>query len=299
MTKQLDQQQLMDIAKEMVDKPSERMPDYLTKQEEETVKELVKTLRASQLAMKTYVQQMNYNDELRKQIAIEGNLAQQLDRQIAARADWSGKWALMMRVTKRMKRSLRLLDESEIRAAEKLDRTIALQRNKIVELFIRNGIEPSSKLFREGKEARMNESLYTFLNQSFFGDDFTSLKDEDALLEAKRKLASLRDSLRTTNPSLAATAERMSQKMYDAENELLDVCNLPSVDAHNALGMRLKLANRELRSASKAASELGAQLKVQEPLTELQRQQTLAMGRWYIVAAMAETFVELGQSLTY
>ena len=298
MTKQLDQQQLMDIAKEMVDKPSERMPDYLTKQEEETVKELVKTLRASQLAMKTYVQQMNYNDELRKQIAIEGNLAQQLDRQIAARADWSGKWALMMRVTKRMKRSLRLLDESEIRAAEKLDRTIALQRNKIVELFIRNGIEPSSKLFREGKEARMNESLYTFLNQSFFGDDFTSLKDEDALLEAKRKLASLRDSLRTTNPSLAATAERMSQKMYDAENELLDVCNLPSVDAHNALGMRLKLANRELRSASKAASELGAQLKVQEPLTELQRQQTLAMGRWYIVAAMAETFVELGQSLT-
>lgn len=298
MTKQLDQQQLMDIAKEMVDKPSERMPDYLTKQEEETVKELVKTLRASQLAMKTYVQQMNYNDELRKQIAIEGNLAQQLDRQIAARADWSGKWALMMRVTKRMKRSLRLLDESEIRAAEKLDRTIALQRNKIVELFIRNGIEPSSKLFREGKEARMNESLYTFLNQSFFGDDFTSLKDEDALAGAKRKLASLRDSLRTTNPSLAATAERMSQKMYDAENELLDVCNLPSVDAHNALGMRLKLANRELRSASKAASELGAQLKAQEPLTELQRQQTLAMGRWYIVAAMAETFVELGQSLT-
>lgn len=89
MTKQLDQQQLMDIAKEIVSKPAEKMPDYLTKQEEETVKELVKTIRASNLAMKTYVQQMNYNDALRKQIQIESSVKRSLERTIRAEADYS------------------------------------------------------------------------------------------------------------------------------------------------------------------------------------------------------------------
>jgi hypothetical protein len=299
MTKQLDQQQLMDIAKELVSKPEEKMPDYLTKAEEETVKELVKILRASNLAMKTYVQAKNYNDALRKQIEIESDLKEQLERQIRAKADYSGKWTLLMRLTKRMKRNLQMLEDNEIEAAERLQRTIDIQRNKVVELFIRHGIPPGSKLFREGKEARMNESLYLFLNQSFFGKDFTSLKDEDALVAAQRKLTSLRDNLKKTNPGLASAAEAMSQKMYDAENELLEVYNLPSADAHHALGARVKFATKELQNAGRAVGELTAQLEKQQPLTEQQRQITLAMGKWYIVAAMAETFIELGQNLAY
>lgn len=298
MTK-LDQQQLMDIAKELVSKPSEKMPDYLTKQEEETVKELVKTLRASNLAMKTYIQAMNYNDALRKQVEIEKGLKEQLERQIRARANYSSKWTLLMRLTKRMKRSLRMLEDNEIKAAEQLQLKIDLERNKLVKLFIKHKIPPSSNLFREGKEARMNESLFLFLNQSFYGKDFPSLKDEDALSEAQRKLTSLRDNLRRTNPSLAHAAETMSQKMYDAENELLDVYNLPSTDVHHALGTRVKFATKELKASSEAVGQLTSQLDKQQPLTELQRQQTLAMGKWYIVAAMAETFVELGQTLAY
>ena len=289
----------MDIAKELVRKPEEKMPDYLTKEEEETVKELVRVLRASNLAMKTYVQAKVYNDSLRKQIELETTLKNQLERQTRARDNLSSKWTLMMRLTKRIKRSLQTLENNEIEAAEKLQQTIEIQRNRVVELFIRHGIPPGSKLFREGKEARMNESLYLFLNQSFFGNGFSPMKDEDALVGAQRKLISLRDNLRKTNPGLASAAEAMSQKMYDAENELLEVYNLPSADAKHALGQRVKFATKELQNAGKAVNETTRQLNEQQPLTEQQRQITLAMGKWYIVAAMAETFIELGQNLAY
>lgn len=301
MGQQLDQQQLMSIAKELVDKPTEKMPDYLTKAEEETVKGLVKTLRASQLAMKTYIQKMNYNDALRKQIAIEEQLAKNLERAIRAKAEHATKWSLMIRLTKRMKRALSDLDKANLRAVMELQSEIDMQRSKIVRLFIKNGIPPSSALFREGKEARMNERLYYYLNQTFFGNEneFRSLKEEDAMVAAHGRLISLRDNLRVTNPSLAAAAEQMSQRMYDAENLLFAVYSLPDADVHSALGVRISSASKEMRAAGKEAARLGAELPKQRALTEIERQRTLAMGGWYIVAAMAETFIELGQELAY
>ena len=193
MTKQLDQQQLMDIAKELVSKPAEKMPDYLTKQEEETVKELVKTLRATNLAMKTYVQQMSYNDALRKQIQIESSVKKRLEQTIRAEADYSSKWNLLMQVSKRIKATQAALSASDQAAVKHLNRVIDKQQRKLVRLFAKNGIYPSSDLIKRGKEARMAGQIHSFLARSFstsaeaaiYGDGLSSAAKTLKELEAK------------------------------------------------------------------------------------------------------------------
>ena len=183
----------MDIAKELVSKPAEKMPDYLTKQEEETVKELAKTLRATNLAMKTYVQQMSYNDELRKQIQIESSVKRSLERTIRAEADYSSKWNLLMQVSKRIKATQATLSASEQAAVKDLNRFVGKQRKKLTRLFAKNGIYPSSDLIKRGKEASVAGQIHSFLARSFstsaeaaiYGDALSSAAKTLKELEAK------------------------------------------------------------------------------------------------------------------
>ena len=291
----------MDIAKEVASKPDEKMPDYLTKQEEETVKELVKTLRASNLAMKTYVQAMVYNDSLRKQIEIQSQLADSLRRVSSNRQLAGTKWNQWMQVCKAIKANQAKLTSSEKQAVSRINRFIDDGQEKIMRLFIKNGISPGSAFIRQGKEAGTNHQTYNYLGILKYksGTFRDSLIYSEGVNKAGVTLMRLRDKLRQTNPSLAAAAELMQSKLTSAQDLLMLKYGLPSEDVNNTLRMRSKMANRTLRSSIKEVEQARAELSEQTKVTEIEREQTLAMGKWYIVAAMAETFIELGQNLAY
>ena len=302
MTKQLDQQQLMDIAKELVSKPEEKMPDYLTKAEEETVKELVKILRASNLAMKTYVQAMNYNDSLRKQIEIQNQLANSLKRVMSNSQLAKTKWNQWMQVCKAIKVNQAKLTSSEKQAVVRINRFIDDGQEKIMRLFVKNGISPGSSFIRQGKEARTNHQVYNYLGiltykSGTFRDSL--IFNSESCNKAGATLMKLRNQLRQTNPSLASAAEFMQSKLTSAQDLLMLKYGLPSDDVNNTLRMGSKMANRALKSSIKEVEQTRAELSEQTKVTEIEREQTLAMGKWYIVAAMAETFIELGQNLAY
>ena len=291
----------MDIAKEVASKPDEKMPDYLTKQEEETVKELVKTLRASNLAMKTYVQAMVYNDSLRKQIEIQNQLADSLRRVSSNRQLAGTKWNQWMQVCKAIKVNQAKLTSSEKQAVSRINRFIDDGQERIMRLFIKNGISPSSAFIRQGKEASTNHQTYNYLGILKYksGTFRDSLIYSEGCNRAGATLMRLRDKLRQTNPSLASAAELMQSKLTSAQDLLMLKYGLPSDDVNNTLRMRSKMANRAFKSSIKEVEQTHAELSEQTKVTEIEREQTLAMGKWYIVAAMAETFIELGQNLAY
>ena len=291
----------MDIAKEVASKPDEKMPDYLTKQEEETVKELVKTLRASNLAMKTYVQAMVYNDSLRKQIEIQSQLADSLRRVSSNRQLAGTKWNQWMQVCKAIKANQAKLTSSEKQAVSRINRFIDESQEKIMRLFIKNGISPGSAFIRQGKEASTNHQTYNYLGILKYksGTFRDSLIYSEGVNKAGWTLMRLKDNLRQTNPSLASAAELMQSKLTSAQDLLMLKYGLPSDDVNNTLRMRSKMANRALKSSIKEVEQTHAELNEQTKVTEIESERTLAMGKWYIVAAMAETFIELGQNLAY
>ena len=291
----------MDIAKEVASKPDEKMPDYLTEQEEEVVKELVKTLRASNLAMKTYVQAMVYNDSLRKQIEIQSQLADSLRRVSSNRQLAGTKWNQWMQVCKAIKANQAKLTSSEKQAVSRINRFIDDGQEKIMRLFIKNGISPGSAFIRQGKEAGTNHQAYNYLGTLRYksGTFRNSLIYSEGCNRAGATLMRLRDKLRQTNPSLAAAAELMQSKLTSAQDLLMLKYGLPSDDVNNTLRMRSKMANRTLRSSIKEVEQAHAELNEQTKVTKIESERTLAMGKWYIVAAMAETFIELGQNLAY
>jgi hypothetical protein len=291
----------MDIAKEVASKPDEKMPDYLTKQEEETVKELVKTLRASNLAMKTYVQAMVYNDSLRKQIEIQNQLADSLRRVSSNRQLAGTKWNQWMQVCKAIKANQAKLTSSEKQAVSRINRFIDESQEKIMRLFIKNGISPGSAFIRQGKEASTNHQTYNYLGILKYksGTFRDSLIYSEGVNKAGWTLMRLKDNLRQTNPSLASAAEFMQSKLTSAQDLLMLKYGLPSDDVNNTLRMRSKMANRALKSSIKEVEQTHAELNEQTKVTEIESERTLAMGKWYIVAAMAETFIELGQNLAY
>jgi enamine deaminase RidA (YjgF/YER057c/UK114 family) len=292
MTKQLDQQQLLDIARTMANDPNEKMPDYLTRQEEETVKELVKTLRASQLAMKTYVQKTTYLDSYKAQLDRQRLVFQAVaDRDRAYATHWN-QYQQMRRVQAGVERQYSKLSSDATLSAWTLEQDIDDAVRDIADTLIRHGILPPDRRdVIKDTMAVLESGLYLKKSNDPDGESAYKLGFE--------RFGAIADKVKTAAPHVANAFKQHVRRWGEAVADLNRSYGIVSLDSRERLTRMVDDLGRTAHQSAAAVDVARNEYNESVKLTETHRRLTLTMSKWYIVAAMGDALAELGQNLAY
>ena len=290
MTKQLDQQTLLDIAKKMADDPSEKMPDYLTANEEDAVKDLIKILRASQLAMKTYVQKTIYLDSYKAQLDRQRlALKAVANRNQAYSTHWA-QYQQMRGLMAAVERNYSKLSADAALSAWALEQDIGDAVSDIADTLIGHGILPPDRRDAINDTMAMLESgLY--LKKSNDPDGASAYQ-----LGFKR-FAEIADKAKSAAPNVASLFQQQVRRWGEAVADLNRSYGIVAPESRDRL---TRMVDDLGRTAQRSAAAVGVAINDYNEsvkLTEIQRQRTITMGKWYIVAAMGDVLSELGQNL--
>lgn len=294
MAAQLDQQQLLNIAKEMVADDDAKMPDYLTPNEEEVVKDLIKELRAAQLAMKTYVQARIFQDSYRNALAAKSAMLTTKENLFQSNQDYLNYATRLNALIKQTKQNMAKLNAGELRDVRELNKTIDRCSESIFKTFREHGIVPNSSTYRGHKDFIVNFETNTYLmSQQVAGPGMV-----DQYKKMCKKYVVWEDKLNRINPSLANTYNTWRNEMVRAISDLQTWYGVPSRDVQATLKARTEMAQRGVQRTSKAYAKASTDYAAASDFAEVQRQKTLTMGRWYLIAAMGDVLLELGQNLS-
>lgn len=299
MAVKLDQQQLLDIAMEVQRNPSKEraLTNYLTEEEKEAVKEILKNLRASALAMKTYVQKTVYLDSLKRtqeawmkasaRVMTEGQMANR------AKADYRA----FMSIKKRVMSNLLRLDKEQLLEAELLNKVIAECQLNIYRKFDEAGISPATdpKTLHAYEEGQMLAEMNVFLFSQGLGKPQDAKDLENVVKNMKQWSRELNERV----PGFAKSTDTWATLMDAAMDELRINYGIPSAMALGRLESRIK---RQRRTVDFLNQQSVRQIKLAGKASEqlqVEKKKTIAMANWYLVAAMGDALVELGQSLAY
>lgn len=292
MTKGLDQQDLMDIAKELADNPEKKMPDYLTKNEEEAVKELVKTLRASQLAMKTYVEKTIFLDSYKAQLDRQRiALKAVADRDQAYSTHWA-QYQQMRRLLAGVERNYSKLSADAALSAWALEQDIDNAVSDIADTLIGHGILPPDR--RDAIKdtlAVLESGLY--LKRSNDPDGASAYK---LGLDRFKEIA---DSVKSAAPNIASMFNHHVRRWGEAVSNLNQAYGIVAPESRERLTRMVDDLGGTAQQSAAAVGVAREEYNESVKLTEIHRQRTIAMGKWYIVAAMGDVLTELGQNLAY
>lgn len=295
----LDQQQLLDIAMEVQRNPTDEkaLTDYLTTEERDVVRKLIKNLRASAMAMKTYVQktvyQASYKNAQCKWMKASASAMEQFKTMRRSEANYKS----VLAIRKRLMSNLLRLNKEQLVEVELLNKMIAECQLNIYRAFDEAGISPAKdpKTLHVYQEGQMLAEMNTYLFSQGVGTPQDAKDLENVVSSMKKWSKELNERI----PGFAESVSTWVQLMDAAMDELRITYGVPST---MAIGRMEKMVVQERRMVnfrkSLTKKRLSEALKASEEM-EVEKSKALSMANWYIVAAMGDALVELGQNLAY
>ncbi len=297
----LSELELLQIAKEVQETPEREktLTDYLTKAEKEAVKKIVQSLRASAQAMKLYIVKTQYIDALRIQERWRAESAKAHMTALAKYRNYREEWVTPYQaVLNRANDNLRRLNEQQRTDLDSLNESINGCTRAITSAIF-DGLNVSRRDKRGIVNDIKDSNALIEMNRYMFNQHIAYSHEEQDIREANRvrrralgRLARFGgEGLKTTVKEYVKSFDRQTRNLRRqfglvSENSKTNVNH--RLDEHrNYLDHNLtpgvNAAKRHADEATEKTDEL--------------RQRTNILGKWYVLAAMGDVLVELGQNL--
>lgn len=295
--------ELLQIAKEVQENPQQEktLTNYLTEEEKEAVKKIVQSLRASAQAMKLYIVKTQYIDALRIQEERKAQLAKAHMTAAAKLQKYREEWLLPYQaVLDRANANLRRLNEQQMNDFNSLNATIDEDTRAISRALLDGLNGPNENEFRLLNDIKDSNALIE-MNRYMIGEGIAYSHEERDMLEAMGVRRRALNRIQSVGGQGLRTTVSGYIKAFDKQTrQLRRMFGQVSTAAVNAVNYNIR-KNQKYIDDNLTPSVNAAKRKFDEATEKADelRQETNILGKWYILAAMGDVLVELGQNLAY
>ena len=288
--------ELLEIAQDV--KNGGDMPEGLTRDEKEDVREFLDILYASDKAVKAYWIKMAYLDKVKEAAAKEAQLQTASAYALRAQMQASDYYRKLNLIETNYKKTRASLDREALSNIRDINKQVDGEWKLLVDRLLRidKRINDQSKF----RFQAVKREISSYVQTSSLNDFLLNSKNTEVAERVSRNLKAMEEKLQSYNKAdsyLAMAIQDYMQKVTDLSQAAYREYGMPIDDAYKGLRQRA----RHAQSASAAAEaeyerRFGEYAKAKAE-AEVERRRTNLAGKWYIVAACGEMLTELGQSL--